>query len=253
MNTQKFFVGRTIGAILFLVIVAVIGFSVLNNHIYEEKQTDGVITEPYRATLTGIQTCLPHRDTTGPQTLECAIGMLTDAGEYYVLDFTLMSQIPPNISDGKKFTASGLVTPIERLSTDQWQKYAVEGIFSVTDSVAMDTPKGEPLFSWRHEEADTLNLDGNPNYDVFLDLKYPGGETENILVDTTPGGCGELPDTDPQSVTGTKVLQCYYAGFGHQYRIVKGEQTYRIERKEVEEGTAEFTPPEQQYETFKDI
>lgn len=91
-----------------------------------------------RVTLTGRQVCLPHRDTMGPQTLECAMGIQTNDGKYYALDFTLMSQIPPTIQNGKTFTASGLLTPVQMLSTDQWQKYNMEGIFSVTDSVVIE-------------------------------------------------------------------------------------------------------------------
>lgn len=91
-----------------------------------------------RVTLTGKQVCLPHRDTTGPQTLECAIGMQTTDGKYYGLDFALMSQIPPTIQNGNTFTASGLLTPVEMLSADHWQKYNMEGIFSVTDNVVIE-------------------------------------------------------------------------------------------------------------------
>lgn len=36
-------------------------------------------------TVRGTFTCLPHWDTSGPQTLECAFGLLDDSGNYYVL------------------------------------------------------------------------------------------------------------------------------------------------------------------------
>lgn len=111
------------------------GFFVLNAYIYAEKQGNPSDITAYRGTLTGTHVCLPHADTTGPQTMECAIGIQTDAGEYYALDFTLMSQTQPDVQNGDRFTATGLITPIELLSTEHWQKYAIEGIFSVTDSV----------------------------------------------------------------------------------------------------------------------
>ena len=139
MDIRKFFIGRAIVLTIILCIAGIIaGFYALNNYIYKEKQGDGKVSEPYRATLTGVQTCLPHKDTSGPQTLECAIGMQTDVGEYYALDFNLMSQTPPDIQNGERFTASGVITPIERLSTNQWQNYNVQGIFSVTDSIQID-------------------------------------------------------------------------------------------------------------------
>ena len=118
-----------------MVFVVSLVFFVFNAYVYQEKQVQDPI-EPYRATLSGTGVCLPHKDTSGPQTLECAFGLLTEAGEYYALDFNMMSQgYPDELYGGTKFSAHGLVTPIEMLSSDHWQKYDVKGIFSVTDSV----------------------------------------------------------------------------------------------------------------------
>jgi hypothetical protein len=36
-------------------------------------------------TVAGEITCLPHRDSSGPQTLECAFGLKTEDGVYYGL------------------------------------------------------------------------------------------------------------------------------------------------------------------------
>lgn len=36
----------------------------------------------------GQMVCLPHWDTSGPHTLECAYGLQDDAGNYYVTDFS---------------------------------------------------------------------------------------------------------------------------------------------------------------------
>ncbi len=113
----------------------VAGFYSLNNYIYQEKQGYGNTFEPYRGTLTGEYVCLPHVDTEGPQTLECAAGLKTDVGEYYALDMALMSQEHRQLSTGERISANGLITPVERLSSDHWRKYPIEGIFSVTDSL----------------------------------------------------------------------------------------------------------------------
>lgn len=90
---------------------------------------------PQRASLSGIYVCLPHKDTTGPQTDECASGLKTDDGTYYALDFALSSQLAPQLSVGDRISANGVVTLVERLSTDMWRKYPIKGIFSVTDSL----------------------------------------------------------------------------------------------------------------------
>lgn len=123
----------TIGLV---VAVFIAGFTTLNSYIYNEKQgNDGNTVTPYRATLSGEYVCLPHADQSGPQTLECAFGIKTDSGEYYVVDFNLASGEIPDINVGERFSASGIITPIENLSSDQWKKYAIEGILSVTGSV----------------------------------------------------------------------------------------------------------------------
>ncbi len=134
MNQTKTSKNIIITIIIILVLAVLAGFYFLNRN----KPVENISYTPYRGTLTGIQTCLPHKDTSGPQTLECAIGMKTDAGDYYSIDFSLMSQIPPEIQSGQRFSANGLITPIENLSSDQWQKYNVKGIFSVTDSVKVE-------------------------------------------------------------------------------------------------------------------
>lgn len=123
----------TIIAVIAIILVG--GFYALNAYIYAEKQADTGEVTRYRGTLTGEVVCLPHKDTTGPTTLECALGMRTDAGEHYVLDLALMSQQNPPLETGERFTANGVIIPMELLSTDHWQKYDVVGIFSVTDSL----------------------------------------------------------------------------------------------------------------------
>lgn len=125
--------------IVLLVLVGVVGliaaFYSFNNYIYQEKQGTGEIAEPYRATLSGEYVCLPHKGDGPVQTLECAFGIRTDVGEYYAINFHLMSQTHDPVKIGQRLSASGVVHPIERLSTDQWQKYDIEGIFSVTNSL----------------------------------------------------------------------------------------------------------------------
>lgn len=130
--------GKILPVLFFAVAAVVVGFYAFNSYIYNAKQSGGEIVKPYRATLTGEYVCLPHKDTSGPQTLECAFGMKTDVGEYYALDFNLMSQGPAELNVGDRFTATGNITPIEMLSTDHWDVYSIEGIFSVTDSVVKE-------------------------------------------------------------------------------------------------------------------
>lgn len=88
--------------------------------------------EPQRMTLEGTLVCLPHAPGY-PPTEECAVGLRVDDGTHYVFDTMLMSSIPEEHRVGDRVTGNGVFTPKGRPSTDQWRKYDIEGIFSVTD------------------------------------------------------------------------------------------------------------------------
>lgn len=88
--------------------------------------------EPRRMALEGALVCLPHKPGITP-TKECALGLRTDNGTHYAVDFALMSSIPEPHRVGDRVAGSGILVPIERLSTDHWRKYEVTGIFSITD------------------------------------------------------------------------------------------------------------------------
>lgn len=136
MDPHTFFRRRAIGTIVvFAVLALVLGFYALNSYIYNEKQDTSGNYEPYRARLSGEFVCLPHKNQAGPQTGECAFGLKATDGSHYAVDFNLMSQTVPQFAVGDQFTASGVVTPIERLSADHWRTYDIVGIFSVTDSI----------------------------------------------------------------------------------------------------------------------
>jgi len=109
-----------------------------------EKRADGwMITDykkglysqlPTRATIVGTFTCLPHRETTGPQTMECAYGVQEDeSGDHYAVNTMLMSSMNwQNIAMGVRVRIEGVMVPAESLSTDMWQKYDIVGIISAT-------------------------------------------------------------------------------------------------------------------------
>lgn len=89
-------------------------------------------TVPQRATIEGTWECLPHTDTDGPQTLECAIGIVDGNGLHFAVDTSLMAMAPVDFPTGTKVRAEGVLVPIENLSTDHWQTYNIEGIISAT-------------------------------------------------------------------------------------------------------------------------
>jgi hypothetical protein len=81
----------------------------------------------------GEYLCIPHKDTSGPQTLECALGIKTAPNTYFALDMgpLLGADFNPKINTGTMIEVIGNMTPLEMLSTDHWQKYNMKGIIQV--------------------------------------------------------------------------------------------------------------------------
>lgn len=94
--------------------------------------TPGVSNVPVAAALTGEYLCLPHKNTSGPQTLECVLGLKTNEGNYYALDFgDLLQSGAIDFGTGTMILVSGMLVPIEQISSDSWQKYTIEAIMKV--------------------------------------------------------------------------------------------------------------------------
>jgi hypothetical protein len=83
-------------------------------------------------TLIGKSTCLPHKNTSGPQTLECAIGIQAIDGSYYSLDLSLIDmQTASKAQAAPRMKVEGHFTPAEALSSNTWHKYNMKGIVKV--------------------------------------------------------------------------------------------------------------------------
>ena len=117
----------------------------------------------------------------------------------------------------------------------------------------MGTKSEAVSFTWKYEKAESLNLDGMPNTNVFLTTRYANGKWETILIDTTAGSCNDLPDREVDSALDSTVSQCYAAGLGFTFKVTKGEESYLVMRKEFEEGSPDYTPPKQEYKVIAEI
>jgi hypothetical protein len=97
------------------------------------KMEKGAYSElPQRRTIIGYWECLPHRDRTGPQTMECAFGIAVDQSDgHYAVNTSLMSTYPVDFPTGTRVRVTGIVTPVEQLSSIQ--KYDIDGIISATE------------------------------------------------------------------------------------------------------------------------
>lgn len=77
-------------------------------------------------TVEGEFTCLPHKDTSGPQTLECAYGLKSTDGKFYGLfdpdtDYANIQSVPM----GEKIILKGFFTPTES------ELYLIEGSIEI--------------------------------------------------------------------------------------------------------------------------
>lgn len=137
---------------------------------------------------------------------------------------------------GSGYLLWNLLSPVEKADS------------SLLPEPMVETEKPIPTFSWRFEEADTYNPDGGPQTRVYLSATYNGTTTEK-LIDTVDGGCSEIEGEKHEGdVSNTGKVQCYYAGLGQSYRIVKGEAAYMIEKKLWEEALPEIEPAPEQWE-----
>lgn len=76
-------------------------------------------------TITGEPVCLPHKDTSGPTTLECALGLKGDDGRYYALTDAPMSLLQEDFNSRVK--VSGI---LKEPGSDS--QYAISGSLTVT-------------------------------------------------------------------------------------------------------------------------
>lgn len=110
-----------------------------------------------------------------------------------------------------------------------------------------------PVFTWKFEKAESLNLDGIPRTNIYLEAKYLNENIQRKLIDTVDGGCNDLPDSEKDSLLNSTNIQCYYAGLGFRYKIIKSDTAYQVLRKTFEEGSAEYTPPTFNYEVVSEF
>jgi hypothetical protein len=116
--------------ILIVFLVSIVIISGLLVYLRKDKLVNKEVPAPTKQeiTLTGEFTCLPHKDTSGPQTMECAYGLKTADGKYYAID------THKNFPSGKIITVTGTLVPVEALNTDTFNKYDIVGIVNVTSS-----------------------------------------------------------------------------------------------------------------------
>lgn len=114
--------------------------------------------------------------------------------------------------------------------------------------------RSEATFTWTFEDSEEQTLDGYNKQDVYVTAEFDNTETQRVFIETVDGGCSEIEsDSYEGDVSNTGRVQCYYAGFGQQYRITGDSEQYYIERKYFEEGLPDVEPIEYQWEVLAEI
>jgi hypothetical protein len=72
---------------------------------------------PERVSVVGYWECLPHKDTGGPQTEECALGIAIDQSDgHYAVSTALMAAYPADYQTGERVRVAGPLVPPEPAS-----------------------------------------------------------------------------------------------------------------------------------------
>ncbi len=125
--------------IVLLLAVGVVGYFFFPQTFSQKVENEQLDSSPYTVTLSGTYTCLPHMDTKGPQTMECAFGLKTNDGEYYAVNFGQPGDNMSQFQSGEHIKAEGFVVIKEALSSDHWAKYNMKGVFTITRMIEPST------------------------------------------------------------------------------------------------------------------
>ncbi len=129
---------------ILLVILAIVGLTLIGFSVFGEQTNvtntpenpinpSAISTSTNRMTVTGIWECLPVKDLTIPQTMECAFGVEESSSDkHYAVNTQLMSSGPVDYPTGARVKIDAVFTPVETLSSDVWKKYDIVGILSAT-------------------------------------------------------------------------------------------------------------------------
>jgi len=97
------------------------------------QRGDDVPPPPPRATLSGMSVCLPHRDASGPKTMECALGLKARDGTHYALDLSvLQTEAFWDFPTNEEVVVEGTLVPLDDIDGRTWDVYDIAGQLRVT-------------------------------------------------------------------------------------------------------------------------
>lgn len=146
--------------------------------VNEDSSLDGL-----SVTVEGRYICLPHTNTSGPQTLECAFGLEADNGENYALQIEDVSAAVAEFNTGERIMVSGILTPREEIqSDDRLLNYDIVGVIKVTSVENADEANGT---TDQHTIAGgTLSFERPDNFGLAV-------TAEQLLIESAIPPCAE--------------------------------------------------------------
>lgn len=123
-----------------ILFVAVVGYFTQTSSS-NENVLDPLDATPQSVTLSGTYTCLPFLNPADGLTSKiCKFGLLTDDGEYYAVNFGASANAMEQFKSEAHITAEGFVVIKEALSSDEWAKFNMKGIFTITNMISSGAP-----------------------------------------------------------------------------------------------------------------
>jgi hypothetical protein len=98
-----------------------------------KKEAPADLAIPKAVTFSGTYMCLPLLDQTSQPADECRFGFQTDDGAIYAVNFGQSADAKAQFDRNAHITATGFVIAKEALSSDEWQKFDMKGIFTITN------------------------------------------------------------------------------------------------------------------------
>ncbi|MFA6315566.1 MAG: hypothetical protein WC648_04340 [Candidatus Paceibacterota bacterium] len=137
---------RSLWPVLLVVVILGVILFISGNEKDSSPQPTDVPMMVGTTTVSGQFTCLPHKDTSGPQTEECAFGLRDNSGKHYALDLSGVDVSAFDFPMDRPYEVTGSFVPIEVISSDMWRLYDVIGILRVSsyEEITKDIPVVSP-------------------------------------------------------------------------------------------------------------
>lgn len=118
------------------------------------------------------------------------------------------------------------------------------------ETVILDEEKearGAPTFTWSYHTFEGTDF---PVTEISLTAAYEDGSSETKLIEKIQGSCNDYEDPDQMIYERSTMSMCYYAGYGHYYKVIEELESYAVQRRIFEEASPDYEPPILPFETI---